>query len=163
MRNPILQKKKSEHEKVVKAFGLSQNKILGIVYLENKEIQTKLIEGLKTLQGNFIVVWEGKSEENILFQKEIKEEFLIGCDCIIADEEISGLEKYMKEWVVPIISKKNYLSSLLSEFNPMKNEGNAFIYEQNNAWQVFYALCRYIENAKFSFDNQNLINNVTKI
>lgn len=163
MRNPILQKKKSEHEKVVKAFGLSQNKILGIVYLENKEIQTKLIEGLKTLQGNFIVVWEGKSEENILFQKEIKEEILIGCDCIIADEEISGLEKYMKEWVVPIISKKNYLSSLLSEFNPMKNEGNAFIYEQNNAWQVFYALCRYIENAKFSFDNQNLINNVTKI
>lgn len=169
MRNPILQKKREEHEKVIKKYWFSQNKIIWIITLKDKDTLKYIIEGIKTLSINCIIISEntsneGKQEwENIYYTQKIDEETLLWADFIIADKHVSDLEKYMKLWVTPIISKSNYLSSLLSEFNPIKNEGNAFIYEQDNEWQIFYALCRYLENSKFSFDNQNLINNVIKI
>ncbi len=168
MRNPLLQKKRSEHEKLIKKLGLTQNKCIGIISLKDTNILGHLIGWLKTLSVSFIVVHQNqiskeKESENIHYTKQVDEETLLWADFIIGDSEFWELEKYMKQGIVPIISKKNYLSSILSEFNPIKNEGNAFIYDQDNEWQIFYALCRYIENSKFSFDDQNLVNNVTKI
>jgi len=55
------------------------------------------------------------------------------------------------------------LSALLKEFNPMKGEGNAFIYEKENIWCIFYAFIRYLENSKFPFDNKILVQNVIKL
>ena len=42
----------------------------------------------------------------------------------------------------------------------MKDEGNAYLYDEDNEWSVFYALARYLENYKISFDNKNLVKNV---
>lgn len=163
MKNPIIWKKRTEHEKVLKRLWVSQNNTIGLVSITDTKMLHHLTEGLKTLSANFIVIWKWTNQANIYYSEHIDDETILGCDFIIADKETSDIEKYMKAGIVPIITKKNYLSSLLSEFNPMKNEGNAYIYDQENEWQIFYALCRYIENAKFTFDNQNLINNVTKI
>ena len=164
MKNPIIQTKRLGHEKLLKSMSLGKNhKIIGIVILKDKNILKLLIEWMKTLSINCIILWEGNNTENILYVSHIDEDMLIWSDFLIADRDTSDLEKYMKSWIVPIISKNSYLSSLLSEFNPIKNEGNAFLYEQDSVWQIFYALCRYLENSKFSFDNQNLINNVAKI
>ncbi len=163
MKNPIFQRKKGEHDKVIKNLSLPQNKLIWILHLADTNTIKKITEGLKTLPVSFIIYGKWKNEGSIVYQEEFSEDILIGADFLIADSHTTDLEKYMKAGVTPIISKSNYLSSLLSEFNPIKNEGNAFIYEQDNEWQIFYALCRYLENSKFSFDNQNLVNNVTKI
>jgi hypothetical protein len=69
----------------------------------------------------------------------------------------------LQAWIVPIISSKNPLNSILKEFNPMRNEWNSYLFEQDDRWAIFYALVRYLENFKFPFDNKNLVKNVLNI
>jgi hypothetical protein len=76
---------------------------------------------------------------------------------------VENLSKYLKLWIVPIISANNTLKSVLREFNPMKNEWNAYIFQENNEWHIFYAIARYLENSKFPFDNKNLTKNVIEL
>ena len=48
------------------------------------------------------------------------------------------------------------MNSILKEFNPLKNEGNSFHYDELNHWAIFYTIVRYMENYKFPFDKLNL-------
>jgi glycogen synthase len=45
----------------------------------------------------------------------------------------------------------------------MQSEGNGYIFEKNNKWEIFYALTKYLENYKFPYDNRNLVKNVLEI
>jgi hypothetical protein len=81
----------------------------------------------------------------------------------VSDNSISQISDYTSVGVTPIINKNNHLSIILKEFNPMKNEGNTFYYDESNHWCIFYSIVRYMENYKFPFDNKNLIKNVLAI
>ena len=161
----LFEKKKEVNTKLKTHYWLPNNKSTCVVALSNNTIVEEIIAGLKQLEANFIIIWEEKSSDskNIVFTKKVPSELLEWVNAFITDSKVEKLEEYMKAWIVPIIVKENYLHALLREFNPMKNEGNAFIYDKENAWQIFYALCRFLENAKFHFDYQNLVNNVSKI
>jgi hypothetical protein len=68
------------------------------------------------------------------------------------------MTKYIKKWITPIVLKnKEFI-----EFNPLKNEWNAFFYETLDKWSIFYTIVRYMENYKFPFDNKNLVTNLLK-
>ena len=69
------------------------------------------------------------------------------------------MEKYLKNWIVPIISKNSYYTKTLQEFNPIKSEWNSFFYEEENKWCIFSWIIKYIENYKFPFDNKTLLKN----
>lgn len=68
----------------------------------------------------------------------------------------------MKHYVIPIIVKDHPLSMSLSEFEPMKFQGNAFIYESMNPYLIFEKLVRYLENIRYMGDKRILLNNVGK-
>lgn len=141
-------------------------KFTGLVILSNKKVLNSLLDGLRHLPANFLVVGEVEQEtesNNIVVTKKYEANLISGFDFIVSDNDCENLNNYLKNGVVPIISKDNYLSSLLSEFNPMKNEGNSFLYDKYNEWSIFHALTRYMENAKFPFDNRNLVKNVLKV
>lgn len=142
------------------------NKFTGLIHLSDTQVLSHLIEGLRFLPVNFVVVSSqaiSVSDSNIAVVKKIDAGHIPGLDFIVCDNECEELGNYLKNGVVPIVIKDNYLSSLLSEFNPMKNEGNSFLYEKYNEWTIFHALSRYMENAKFPFDHRNLVKNVLKI
>jgi hypothetical protein len=144
---------------------LAQNKNLWIIKLQDEKIVANLINGLKELPWNFVVITQNdyKNEENIVF---LKKDISIDCwfDFIICDDEANcKLNLSFKKWIIPIIHKDNHLSTLLREFNPMANEWNSFMYAKNNEWSIFYAISRCLENLKYPQDKKNLVKNVYEI
>jgi hypothetical protein len=101
--------------------------------------------------------------KNIIATGKIETKELIGFDFILCDEDIKDLNKYLSNWIVPIIPLENPFSSILQEFNPMRNEWNAYIFNKEDKRSIFYAIVRYIENSKFPFDNKNLVKNVLDV
>lgn len=166
--NNIFSDKKISNEKIKKIIWIPiKYKPLWLVILKNREITEKLIEWLKVLCAWFVIYIENTENKNIsdnlFITKKIDNFDLLWYDFIICDNEILNINKYLENWVIPIIIKDSYLNSIFQEFNPMKNDWNAFLYEELNEWQIFYALVRYLENYKFPFDNKNLVENVLKI
>ncbi len=165
---PELLKEKKDHAAQVKTkLNLPKwNTSNGLVILSNSELTTELIEWLSTLNANFVVLSENnnsQSSKNVTVVKEISEELNSGFDFLVCDNEVSNLGKYFEKWVVPLAPKENYMSSILKEFNPMKSEGNSFLYDDENKWSIFYAITRYLENCKFPYDKKNLVKNVFEI
>lgn len=164
----IFSDKKSNSEKIKKQYGiLMKYKPVWLIILSDSNILSELIEWLKTLQSGVIVysktLWEIKLSENVVVTSNIDEQLLVWFDFVLCDDEIQNLWKYLEKWIVPIVTRKNHMSSLLREFNPLKNEWNAFFYDETNVWNIFYSLIRYLENYKFPFDNKNLVNNILKV
>jgi hypothetical protein len=166
IRNEVFTAKKQASQRLVEKFNFpKKNKFLGLIVLSNEKVLERLLFGIASLWVNFIVISDREfptKSENILYLKT-KEGIEEGLDFIVCDNDFANLEKLLSKWVVPISIKDNYLSSILQEFNPMKSEGNAFLYDMYDEWSIFYALIKYVENTKFPFDNKALIENVYKI
>jgi hypothetical protein len=71
--------------------------------------------------------------------------------------------KFFNMWIVPIIFKKHHLTSLLTEFNAAKVEGNAYIFGNDALCDIYYAIIRYLENYKFPYDNKALVKNILDV
>lgn len=127
----------------------------------------ELLPGLLTLPIEILVVGKGSAAYGTLFTKLAKEHrHRIH---IVADKdqplrqmvEASDMAlflsdpKHMKELqqcftsgVVPV----SLPSSVLDDYDPVQESGNAFLFGSPNAWQCFAALVRAIETYKLPFD-----------
>ena len=162
----ILKEKKKHSSFIKQEYNLPQkNNLNWLILINDEKLLIEFIESLSVLNANFIITSELKQEtpENVVITKEINNKNTIWFDFIICDDKIDGLSEYLREWVVPIISENSHMSSILKEFNPVKNTWNSFLYKEDNKWSIFYSLIRYLENSKFPFDNKNLIKNVLEI
>lgn len=162
----ILNEKKKQAESIKNKYKLlKKNKIVWIVVIENKDILKQLLEWISILPIDLIVL--SKEEfwkyDTMIYLDDISENLLYWVDFIVCDNCMPKLSDYLKKWIAPIVSKDNYLNNILSEFNPVKSEWNAFFYEANNVWSIFYAIVRYLENHKFPYDNRNLVKNILDI
>ena len=160
----ILKNKKTKKDSLLKKYDLlDSKKALWLIVLKDSLINNVLLDALKILPANFIVVTEEKiqSLKNIWISKNIIIDW--GFDFIVCDECEENLMKFLKEGIVPIIYKKHHISSLLSEFNAKKIEWNAFIFENDDLCDIYYAVIRFIENYKFPYDHKALVKNVLDI
>ncbi|MBC7503390.1 hypothetical protein H7169_00250 [Candidatus Gracilibacteria bacterium] len=60
--------------------------------------------------------------------------------------------------IVPVSSSKQF-----SEFDPMRFEGNAFIFQSVDQFQIFEKLVRALENMRYAGDKRILLANVEKM
>ena len=138
------------------------NKCVWLIKIADKEVLKKLIKWLCFLPANFVLVTSEafkKDSDNIVFVDYISD-YEIWTDFVVCDDNQISLNNYFKKGITPIVYKLWHFSSILIEFNPMKNKGNSFLYDNFNAWSIFYTIVRYLENYRFPFDNKNLIKNV---
>lgn len=161
----IIADKKKYNQLLKKNFWVtSKHKCIGLIKINDKDILDLLITGLPTLPCTFIIETDldliNNEVSNIFYTSKIKNDLITGFDFILCDDDLDWLSSYMKKWITPIIIKNNHMSSLLSEFDPMKSEGNCYFYEENNSWSIFYSVIRYLENYKFPYDNRNLVKNI---
>jgi len=164
----IISEKKKNSTLLKKQFNFwNKNKPIWYVCLNDKNNLEFLLEWFFSLPCNFIIKSDTPLDiskyENIRITKNIQKDLMIGFDFLLCDNNEEWLKDYFKNWIVPIIPDNNYLSSILEEFNPIKNTWNSFVYKEWNNWSAFYALVRYLENYNFPFDNINLIKNVLAI
>lgn len=93
---------------------------------------------------------------------EIDDTAIVWADIWITDilDEAIPLQLLAQHRVVPVIpisSNKNF-----SEFDPMKFEGNAFLFEWVSQFQMFEKLIRALENMRYAGDKRMLLQNVEK-
>lgn len=89
------------------------------------------------------------------------EEDIRWADIFVADR-FDGilLEELLAARVVPVIPQDISDSKRFKEFNPMKFEGNAFIYESSNEFQIFEKIIRALENMRYPGDKRTLLKNI---
>lgn len=163
----ILKEKKEHSSLLKKEYKLPlKNKALGLIKLTNKTLLQKLYFWLANLPIDFVVIWDFWKEwideqfKNIYINDNIDEKDLKWFDFCVFDSEVTDLISYNENAIVSIIPQDNHLSSIMKEYKPMRNEWNAYLYEQHNEWSIFHAIARYLENYKITFDNKNLVKNV---
>lgn len=166
--NSILKEKKEKNTILKTKYSLAKkHKAIWLIKISNKTLIRDLRDAFLVLPSNFIleVEWAPTEKlwENILATDKINNADLIAFDFIIVTDEITWLNKYFELWITPIVSWSHCLKSVLTEFNPMKNEWNSYIFSKDDKWSIFYAINRYLENYKFPFDNKNLVKNVLDI
>lgn len=148
-------------------FSLTKNKSVWIIDLKDNEITENLLNWLKVLPSNFIIISDKNNEENIekniVFIKKIPKDIESWIDFIVTDNNLENLKSYLALWICPILPEDNYLSTILEEFNPVKVTWNSYIYKKENQWEIFYAIVKYLENYKFPYDNRNLVKNLFEI
>lgn len=161
----ILKQKKEDSDLIKNKYKLlKKHKALWLIEINDKEILDDLIIWLSVLPSNFVVITKEKYDinySNVVVLKSI--ETKVCFDFVVCDNCNDNLLEYMKSLIVPIVSKENHLNSILKEFQPIKNEGNSYLYDNIDKWSIYYAIVRYLENFKFSFDNKNLVKNLFEI
>ncbi len=83
-------------------------------------------------------------------------------DIWIADilDETIPMQILSEQRVVPVIPIST--NKIFSEFDPMKFEWNAFIFEKVDQFQMFEKLIRALENMRYAGDKRMLLQNVEK-
>lgn len=164
----ILAEKKVKSIDIKEKYSLLKKyKPIGLIKISDEQVARKLVEGLKMIPWCFLVThesfWDELITKNIALISKIDENLLIWFDFVVADENIGSFWTFSSQGIAPIMMKNNHLGTILQEFNPLKNEWNSFLYDEMNAWSIFYAIVRYLENYKFPFDNKNLVKNILSI
>ena len=92
---------------------------------------------------------------------EKNETILAGADAWITDvlDDSVPVTALIQNAVVPIVPTWD---KRFSDFNPMKFEGNAFLFEKADEYQMFASLIRYLENVRYSGDKRTLLKNVSE-
>lgn len=165
--NEVLSKKSTRKEQIRKLLGIkTKSRALGFI-CPAIQMNEDFMEGLSFSEADFVVLEDISgfpSRENIFsMNKEDILESRGGFDFFLCNGETENMQEMLTEWIVPILYEKNYLSWLLQEFNPIKGEGNCFLYKQENKWSMYTALVKYLENYKFPYDNKSLVKNTVQI
>ena len=158
---PQLLKEKSEaSQRIIENYNLpKKNKALWLIIVREWANLAMILEWLQILPANFVVVSPIEYDtisKNITFILDDNIE-LSAFDFMVTDDNDYNINDCIHKWVVCIVNNEHNSKSLLEEFNPIKNEWNAYIFGLNSSWSIFYAIVRYLENFKFPFDNKNLV------
>ncbi len=163
----LLSKDKKNFSNMLKNyyFPESKYKIHLILAIKDSQNLTDLLQWLQILPINVLILWNDSQQNwaNMNSVTSVKQDLLPWFDAILTDNDFEWLHSYFAHGIVPILPKNHYLKTIVSEFDAMEWTGNAFLYDENNLWSMYYALIRYIENYKFPYDNKVLVKNVTSL
>ncbi len=161
----ILKEKHLKKNFIIKKNKFKNNKYsLWFVFIESKFIDDIFLDALKILPSNFVVYSlenNFDNQDNISFIKNLDVIKDSGFDFFVTDNEDTNILKLMKSGIVPIVSKNiSLVWSFLKEFNASNVSWNSFIFDNDALCDIYYSIIRYLENAKFSYDNRALVKNV---
>ncbi len=146
---------KKEHKKNFLKFFPAHKKSRAIIlnYIRNPELKAKIDEacsaiGVFVLHGNEIT-------DNIS-----PDTYFGAIDACISDdiEKNPDLDILFLEQIVPILPIETEYK--IKEFNPMKFEGEGFLFAENNFYLMFEKICRFLENSQYAGDRRTMIKNL---
>lgn len=125
---------------------LKSTRAIVILYVSDQTVQVFLEEAGKSI-GVAIVPDTKENRE--------------GADIFITDNwSLAPTKDLFSSVVVPIWPLQWSHEVWLTEFNPMKFEWNAFLFENVDKYQIFASLVRYLENVKYPGDKRTLLKNL---
>lgn len=147
---PVNLKNQKEEKRIalIRAHGLPRaTRAIVISYIKNSWIQAFLTLACASL--------------GIVLLNEKNESILTWADAWITDamDESIPVKMLFHNAVVPIVPA---VGTWFVDFDPMKFEGNAFVFDRTDEYQMFAALVRYLENVRYPGDRRTLLKNVSE-
>ncbi len=148
---PINQKniKDNERATLLRNLGLSKwTRAIVLSYIRNPHILAFFRDACESIGVTLIV--------------NVDDAVIAWADLWITDilDEMIPMQKLSKHSVVPVIPMST--NRVFSEFDPMKFEWNAFMFEKVDQFQMFEKLIRALENMRYAGDKRMLLQNVEK-
>lgn len=146
---------KKEHKKNFLKFFPAHKKSRAIIlnYVRNPELKAKIDEACSAI-GVFVLYGNEITED-------ISPEVYFGAiDACVSDNSSKNeeLDILFLEKIVPILPSNTEYK--LKEFNPMKFEGEAFLFADANFYLIFEKICRFLENSQYAGDRRTMIKNL---
>ena len=127
----------------------------------------------KTTRAILVISFADKEIENFLLHAceaigvkvltDFSSDTLDGADAVVSDGRDIDIKQLLPHVLVPIVPEDFGSKHGLSEFNPMKFEGNAFLFaDSKNTFQIFEKIIRFLENIRYPGDKRTLLQNITK-
>ncbi|MBD3330866.1 hypothetical protein GF354_05050 [Candidatus Peregrinibacteria bacterium] len=159
----ILCDKKSAKKNFCSAMKISHRKPLIAAFLDNElneKIANKLKElaiGTKVLDAHIVILADTNLEtmpSEVLFPYSRKNrKLLLDAGDIVLPFSFNDVEEFLLHGLVPVSIKREELT----DYNPNKEMGNAFICSSDNPWSIFAGIVRATETYKFPYDWKHLI------
>lgn len=105
------------------------------------------LEGLTELDFDFVL--HKSSKPNVSSEFDI---------VVVAFDRTEQALDYVKKYkAIPVlyVGSRNF-----SDYNPVTEQGNSFLYEKDSAWHMLDAVLRASETFKFTYDWKNLLGEV---
>lgn len=144
----IKNQKEEKRATLLRAHGLPRTtRAIVVSYIHDARIQAFLALACDSL--------------GVVLLHEKNETILAGADAWITDvlDETIPISILIGHVVVPIVPQGD---KRFVDFNPMKFEGNAFLFENINEYQMFASLVRYLENVRYAGDKHTLLKNLSQ-
>lgn len=152
----IINAKKNHKKNFLKKFP-KEKKCRSIVlnYVENPELKAKIDEACEAV-GIFVL------HGNEITDTISSEEYFGAIDACVTDrsDKSPDFDVIFMEQIIPIFPISSEYK--LSEFNPMKFEGEGFLFDENNFYKIFEKICRMLENSQYAGDRRMLIKNLVE-
>lgn len=142
----LLKEKKDFRKNFFKQYKIPKTaRAIVVNNLENEKIRKSITEACLSVD---IFVIENNS--NLDF---------FGVDAIIADKiDKNFITNISDNLVIPIVL--NPKDKIFKEFNPMKFEWNAFLFEKIELFSIFEKISRMLENSLYIGDRRTLLKNI---
>jgi hypothetical protein len=131
-----------------------KSRALVLLDIADREISEFFLEAGKSLDIAIIIATGSEKE---------KSEYA-GYDAFVSLAKDSKIDiiALVQASVVPILPIENAYPKTFSEFDPMKFEGNAFLFASADKYLILEKLIRYLENIRYAGDKRTLTGNVEK-
>ncbi len=117
------------------------------------KVAEALAEGLDELGARFHVLGSGmKSVPHVFSLEEALEEAHMWV--VMGTKVPTEFKMIIDRGIVPIMLAGIHPKA--DNYNPIEEDGNAFLFDKMSHWQIYSALVRALENFNFSYDWENL-------
>lgn len=150
---PLNTKNHKEEKRAILMKSLSlpkHTRSIVLCYIKDEEVKEFLRDACSALSVT-LLTW-------------IDDTAIEGADAFITDhlDESIPLATLLQHVTIPIVPKDKQFEKVFTEFNPMKFEWNAFIFESCNKFLVLEKLIRFLENIRYPGDKRTLLQNIEK-
>ncbi len=158
--------KRSARHHIADRHGVSKKCAgMGLISFSDEHLRDFIASGITAI-GYAALSTDGSVDtaiENAGYLEKIAPADLSAFDFFVTDMRGSvDVMQAMRAGLVPILPRENIFSELLSEFDPMKFEGNAFLFSDLDPFRIFEKIVAYKENVKFPEDRRILLRNVER-
>ncbi len=127
------------------------------VILDIRGADAKLLEdllpGLENLDARVKILGTGlKTLPHVFSLEEALEEAHVWV--VLGSHLTKDFSMVVERGIVPVM--KEGLHKDAENYNPIEESGNAFLFHELSAWQVYGSIVRSVENFAFSYDWENL-------
>lgn len=161
----LIKDKKAQKKALIQDLKLSKKAKVLLAIILDKELSKNeeslvndILAGLKNLEINVVILADSNldlsADGNVIlpYNRHNRKKLLEAADMALIFN-FSDTEEMLVNGVIPISLDRDGLI----DYDPNREQGNSFIYKDENVWSIFATLVRAFETFKFPYDWKHIV------